>query len=53
VSAKSNVLEGLSMESSRWMVFDADLKMLEQSVIYANAQEGERKASDLAQRYGT
>lgn len=53
VSAKSNVLEGLSMESSRWIVFDAHLKMLEQSVIYANAQEGERIASDLAQRYGT
>jgi eukaryotic-like serine/threonine-protein kinase len=46
-------VEGLSMESSRWIVFDADLKMLEQSMIYANAQQGERIASDLAQRYGT
>jgi eukaryotic-like serine/threonine-protein kinase len=51
VSAKSKALEGLSMETSRWVVLDADLNLLEQNVIYANAQEGERIATDLAQRY--
>ena len=39
------------METSRWVVLDADLNLLEQNVIYANAQEGERIATDLAQRY--
>ncbi len=52
VSAKSNVLEGQSMESSRWVVFDVNLVPLEQAVIYANAQEGERIALDLARRHG-
>src|SRR5260221_155279 len=51
VSAKSKALEGLSMETSRWVVLDADLNLLEQNVIYANAQEGERIATDLAQRH--
>ena len=35
------------MESSRWVVFDVNLAPLEQAVIYANAQEGERIAIDL------
>jgi hypothetical protein len=53
VSARSNALQGLSMESSRWVVFDANLTPLEQAVIYANPQEGERIALDLARRFGS
>ena len=51
VRAKSHVLDDLSMEESRWIVFDADFNALEQAVIYANAQEGERIALDLAGRF--
>ena len=51
VSARSNALEGQSMESSRWIIFNANLEPLEQAVIYANPQEGERIALDLARRY--
>ena len=51
VSARSNALKGQSMESSRWIIFNADLEPLEQAVIYANPQEGERIALDLAKRY--
>ncbi len=53
VAAVSNVLEGESMESSRWVVFSADLEPEEQAVIYANAQEGERIAFELARRFGS
>ena len=52
VSARSNALDGQSMESSRWIIFNAALEPLEQSVIYANPQEGERIALELAKRYG-
>ena len=52
VSARSNALKGQSMESSRWIIFNADLESLEQAVIYANAREGERTALDRAKRYG-
>ena len=52
VSARSNVLEGQSMESSRWIIFNAELEPLEQAVIYANPQEGERIVLELAKRYG-
>ena len=52
VSERSNVLDGKSMETSRWIIFNADLEPLEQAVIYANPQEGERIALDLAKRYG-
>ena len=52
VSARSNILNGQSMESSRWIVFSPNLEPLEQSVIYANPQEGERISLDLAKRYG-
>ena len=51
VRAKSHVLDDLSMEGSRWIVFDADFNALEQAVIYPNAQEGERIALDLAGRF--
>lgn len=47
----TDVLDGQSMETSRWVVFDADLRPLEQSVIYASGQEGERIVLALAERY--
>ncbi len=52
VSTKSNILEGQSMESSRWIIFNVDLEPLEQEVIYANPQEGERIVLKLAKQYG-
>ena len=52
VSAVSNVLEDQSMESSRWIIFSVDLEPLEQAVIYANPQVGERIALELAQQFG-
>jgi eukaryotic-like serine/threonine-protein kinase len=51
IAANSDVLNDLSMEQSRWIVFDSGLNPLEQAVIYANPQEGERIMGDLAQRY--
>ncbi|MFN3474769.1 MAG: protein kinase domain-containing protein [Blastomonas sp.] len=47
----TDVLDGQSMETSRWIAFDADLRPLEQNVIYANGQEGERIVLALADRY--
>lgn len=47
----TDVLEGQSMETSRWVAFDAYLRPLEQNVIYANGQEGERIVLALADRY--
>ena len=52
VAAVTAILEGESMERSRWIVFDRDLEPVEQKVIHANPQEGERVALDLARRYG-
>ena len=40
------------MERSRWIVFDLDLEPLEQAVIRANPQAGERIAHELANRFG-
>jgi serine/threonine-protein kinase len=51
VRAISDVLNNRSMEESRWVIFDADRNALEQAVIYANPQEGERIALDLADRF--
>jgi len=53
VSARSNVLEGQSMESSRWVVLDADLTVLRQGHVNVNPQDAESMAIDLAKRYGT
>ena len=53
VTAVTAILEHESMERSRWIVFDSDLKVLEQTVISANPQEGERIALDLANRFGS
>ena len=52
VAAVTTILEHESMERSRWIVFDPDLEPLEQKVIYANPQEGERVSVDLANRFG-
>lgn len=52
VAAITAILDNESMESSRWIVFDQDLKPLEQKVIHANPQGGERIALDLANRFG-
>ena len=52
VAAVTAILEDESMERSRWIVFDRDLAPLEQKVIHANPQAGERIALDLARRYG-
>lgn len=47
----SDVLSDLSMETARWVILDERLQTLEQAVIYANAQEGERIITNLAQKY--
>ena len=52
VAAVTTILDDESMERSRWIVFDRDLEPLEQKVIHANPQGGERTALDLARRYG-
>ena len=52
VAAVTNILDNKSMESSRWIVLDQDLKPLEQKVIHANPQGGEHIALDLANRFG-
>ena len=52
VAVVTAILEHESMERSRWIVFDPDLEPLEQKVIHANPQGGERVALDLAKRYG-
>jgi serine/threonine protein kinase len=53
VVACSEVLSDVSMEQSRWVVFDSMLNPLEQAVIYANPQEAERLMKDLAKRFGS
>ena len=53
VVAVTDILNNKSMESARWVIFDPDLQAKQQAVIYANPQEGERIALDLATRYGS
>lgn len=53
VAACTDVLDDVSMEQSRWVVFDSKLCPIEQAVIYANAQEAERIMSELATRLGS
>lgn len=48
----SEILTGASMETSRWVVLDADLNALKEAVIYANPQEAERIVGDLAKEHG-
>ncbi len=49
---QGDALNGKSMETARWVVFDADLKAIEEAVVYANGDEGERIMHRLAERYG-
>jgi hypothetical protein len=51
VRAATEATDGLSMENARWIIFDADLNALEEAVVHANPQGGERLASQLAQRH--
>ncbi|GLK61023.1 hypothetical protein GCM10017624_31860 [Azotobacter vinelandii] len=51
IAAVSEILKQQSMEQSRWVVLNQQLRPLEQQVICANAQEAERIVSVLAERY--
>lgn len=51
IAEVSDVLDGQSMERSRWVVLDADLHPLEQQVIHANGEGGESTMLALADRY--
>ncbi len=51
-AAISDILDQQSMERPRWVVLDQRLCPLEQHVIQANPQEGERIMGELANRYG-
>lgn len=53
VVAVTDILNNRSMESARWVIFDPDLQAKQEAVIYANPQEGEKTAFDLAIRYGS
>ena len=48
----SPVLNGQSMEGARWVLFEADNSVLEQAVIYANPEEGEKIMKRLVEQYG-
>lgn len=50
-AAANPALDGLSMERSRWVILDSDLKSKEEEVIYANGEEGERIMERLVARY--
>ncbi len=49
--AVCDFLNQQSMETSRWVVLNRQLRPLEQQVIYANPQEAERIVGELAERY--
>ncbi|MBO9873524.1 MULTISPECIES: serine/threonine protein kinase [Xanthomonas] len=51
ISAVSDILNQQSMEESRWVVLNQQLRPLEQQVIHANPREAERIVGELAQRY--
>ncbi|MHC8334150.1 serine/threonine-protein kinase [Pseudomonas sp. LB3P25] len=53
IAAVSEILKQQSMEESRWVVLDQQLRPLEQQVIYANPQEAERIVRELAERHPT
>lgn len=48
----SEILNGASMETSRWVVLDEDLHALQEAVIYANPQVAERIVGELSTQYG-
>lgn len=52
LASVSKVLDDQSMERSRWVILDSALRPLEQAVIYANPQEGERIMAELSKRHG-
>jgi eukaryotic-like serine/threonine-protein kinase len=52
VNEISPILNGQSMEGARWVLFEADNSVLEQDVIYANPEEGEKIMKRLAEQYG-
>ncbi len=52
VSAVTDELSGESMETSRWVVFDADLAPKRHEVIYANPQMAESLAGELSDEFG-
>ncbi|USX25620.1 protein kinase [Oxalobacteraceae bacterium OTU3CINTB1] len=51
ISSISPVLDQQSMETSRWVLLDHDLRFLEQHVIQANPQTAEMVIGELAVRY--
>lgn len=51
INAISEILVQQSMEETRWVVLDQQLRLVEQQVIYANAQEEERIMGVLVARY--
>jgi len=51
IAAISDILTQQSMERSRWVVLDQQLRPLDQQVIHANPQEAERIVGELADRY--
>ncbi|MBV7539215.1 protein kinase [Duganella sp. sic0402] len=51
ISSISPVLDQQSMERSRWVLLDHDLRILEQHVIQANPETAETVIGDLAVRY--
>lgn len=53
VAEKSDVLQDKSMESSRWVIFDAEFKAHKEAVIYANSSEGEKIAQQLTEEFLT
>ncbi|ESY16956.1 protein kinase [Mesorhizobium sp. LNJC394B00] len=48
----SEILNGASMETSRWVLLDTDFNALKEAVIYPNPQEAERIVGDLAKEHG-
>ncbi|HWG18356.1 MAG TPA: protein kinase [Acidobacteriaceae bacterium] len=48
----SPILNGQSMEGARWVLFEPNNSALEQAVIYANPEEGEKIMNRLAEQYG-
>lgn len=51
IAAVSDILKQQSMEESRWVVLDQQLRPLEQQVIYPNPQVAEQIIGELAERY--
>jgi len=50
IKSTSDILNGQSMETARWVLFDQNLSPYSQQVIYANPREGERIMESLTSR---